>query len=627
MPRMSNNASTNVPSMYALLSMFALPFFWSILRTKCSSALQMLVRVGLVGIVLCTCACQSAVSRLEAVDAAAQRAVEEQGWKSGADMQNPLYRNLTSTRHILRQRLLGEQGWGAEPRGGYFPSASEADTAGSSGAGKEDAALVFSLVDALQVAAQYSREFQTQKERVFNAALGLDLEEERFRTTWEGLLSTLWSTDKGTAQRRTGLTHTAAGGLGQLFKSGVSFTLAAGLDLVQLLSGERVVSRGIVADTSISIPLLRGSGADIVTEPLTQAERNLRYTMWEFERYRRMFAVEVATNYMQVLETNNQVRTARDNYERLIEARQRATRMAEAGRLPGIQVDQALQDELRARRSWVGARQNSRQRLDRFRILLGLPPDAKVRLDDAELKHLQEVISATPTGDDSTYSDQDPPRALLATALGQRRDLRVSNARLEDSERAIMMAVDALRAEATLLGRGSAGERRSLAQAELEDAKLRPHRGNYSALLSLDLPFERHAETVALRRAILAREQQLRHHAGLEDEIKYQVRNAWGQMREALETIRIQQQAVKVAKRRVASTGLFLKAGRIQMRDLLEAQDALVAADNALVAAQIEYLIAALRLKRDIGELELDYHGVLRVPYIQQNNGTQDAKG
>lgn len=365
--------------------------------------------------------------------------------------------------------------------------------------------------------------------------------------------------------------------------------------------------------------MLRGAGAEIVAEPLTQAQRDLRYAIWEFERYRRAFAVEVATNYMQVLESNNQVRTARANYERLIEARERATRMAQAGRLPGIQVDQALQDELRARRSWVGARQNSRQRLDRFRILLGLPPDAAVRMDDTELERLQEVISATPAGDDSTYSDQDPPHALLAGALEQRRDLKVSRARLEDSERAIMVAADALRAEATLLGSGSAGDGRTLAQAQTEDAKLKPHRGRYSALLSLDLPIERRAETVALRRAILAREQQLRSLAGLEDEIKYQVRNAWGQMREALETIRIQEQAVKVAKRRVASTGLFLKAGRIQMRDLLEAQDALVAADNALVAAQVEYLIAALRLKRDTGELDLDYDGVLLVPYIQQD--------
>jgi outer membrane protein TolC len=340
--------------------------------------------------------------------------------------------------------------------------------------------------------------------------------------------------------------------------------------------------------------------------------------MWEFERYRRTFAVDVATGYMQVLETNNQVRTARDNYERLIEARRRATRMAEAGRLPGIQVDQALQDELRARRSWVGARQNSRQRLDQFRILLGLPPDADVRLDDAELKRLQEVVSATPGGDAAEYSDQDPPRELLEKALRQRRDLKISRARLEDRERAIMVAADALKAEATLLGSGSTGEGRSLSQAEADDGVFAPARGRYAALLSLDLPLERHAETVVLRRAILAREQQLRNYAALEDEVKYQVRNAWGQMREALETIRIQEQAVKVARRRVASTGLFLKAGRIQMRDLLEAQDALVAADNALVGAQVEYLIAELRLKRDLGELEVDYSGALLVPYIQE---------
>ncbi|MFW6387537.1 MAG: TolC family protein [Thermodesulfobacteriota bacterium] len=561
--------------------------------------------------------CQSAVTRLNKVDAVAQYAIEEQGHKSGEDVEDPIYHNLTTTRKILRQRLLGSRGLEAELKAGYFPAYSAASGEEPSGTEYASDTLVLSLLDALQVAAQYSREFQKRKEEVFDAALGLDLEQERFRTTWEGVLSSMWSTERVGGQRRTGLTHEADGALEHMFKSGISFTLAAGLDLVQLLTGERVISRGIVADTSISIPLLRGSGAEIVADPLTQAQRDLRYAMWDFERYRRTFAVDVATGYMQVLETNNQVRTARDNYERLIEARQRATRMAEAGRLPGIQVDQALQDELRARRSWVGARQNSRQRLDQFRILLGLPPDADVRLDDAELKRLQAVVSVTPGEDAAEYSDQDPPRELLDKALQQRRDLKISRARLEDRERAIMVAADALKAEATLLGSGSTGEGRSLSQAEADDGVFAPARGRYTALLSLDLPLERHFETVALRRAILAREQQLRNYAALEDEVKYQVRNAWGQMREALETIRIQEQAVKVARRRVASTGLFLKAGRIQMRDLLEAQDALVAADNALVGAQVEYLIAELRLKRDLGELELDYSGALLVPYIQ----------
>ena len=57
--------------------------------------------------------------------------------------------------------------------------------------------------------------------------------------------------------------------------------------------GDRSSTLGLVADASISIPLLGGSGADINTESLTQAERNVIYALWEFERYKRTFAVSV----------------------------------------------------------------------------------------------------------------------------------------------------------------------------------------------------------------------------------------------------------------------------------------------------------------------------------------------
>jgi hypothetical protein len=37
----------------------------------------------------------------------------------------------------------------------------------------------------------------------------------------------------------------------------------------------------------VSIPLLRRAGWQIVTEPLTQAERDVIYEIWDFERYKR----------------------------------------------------------------------------------------------------------------------------------------------------------------------------------------------------------------------------------------------------------------------------------------------------------------------------------------------------
>jgi len=60
-------------------------------------------------------------------------------------------------------------------------------------------------------------------------------------------------------------------------------------------------------------------------------------------------------------------------------------------------------------------------------------------------------------------------------------------------------------------------------------------------------------------------------------------------------------EAVRLAERRVSSTSLFLQAGRAQIRDLLEAQEALILAQNGLTAAITDFRIADLALKRDMG--------------------------
>jgi outer membrane protein TolC len=46
---------------------------------------------------------------------------------------------------------------------------------------------------------------------------------------------------------------------------------------------------------------------------------------------------------------------------------------------------------------------------------------------------------------------------------------------------------------------------------------------------------------------------------------------------------------------------LFLEAGRAAMRDLLEAQDALLSAQNGLTSAAVGYRVAELELQRNIG--------------------------
>lgn len=539
-------------------------------------------------------ACQGASGYLQQADEAAYSIIAEKQAEIGVD--TALMIDLPEQR--LRQKLLIDQQLAVTSEN--TATKFVADTAEL----RPDTVVTLSLLDALQVAAHNSRRYQGQKESVFRQALALDLERDGFRNSFAGLLSSGWSTDKSSGERVSGLTHSAQGTLSRQFKSGIAFATSIGLDLVQLLTANRVSARGVVADASLSIPLLRGAGREIVTEPLQQAERDVLYALWDFERFRRSFSVQVASDYLLVLERFNQVDTAFDSYQRLVASRQRARRLADAGRLPEIQVDQALQDELRARSRWVGAQQTSADRLDNFKLTLGLPVDARIELERSVLTELRD--SPVLTG--SLTTDEIPVRLLIA-ALDQRRDLRVAQGRTVDRQRAIRVAEDRLRGDVTLLATGSDGSRRSLASADSDDAQLNPDRGLYSAVLSIDLPLERTAERNILRNSWIDFEQSQRDQQQLSDEIKYQVRSAWRGLQQAFENIQIQSQALKVAQRRVASTDLFLQAGRIQIRDLLEAQDDLVSADNALVEAQVQYRIRAMELLRDLGMLEIDAAG------------------
>ncbi|MDY0189450.1 MAG: TolC family protein [Desulfuromonas sp.] len=542
--------------------------------------------------------CTTPQGYLRQADEVAYGIIADKQLESGESTSLELYRlpaagAAGSAQEQLRQQLLLDQ---------QLPTLSVASNSETPADSPKEYSL--SLIDALQVAAHNSRDYQQNKETLFRQALELDLQRDMFTSSFTGLLSSMWSTSKDGGTRTGGLTHNAQGGWQRTFTTGVAFATSIGFDLVQLLTANRVSARGIVADASISVPLLRGAGQQIVTEDLQQAERNVLYAMWDFERYRRTFAVQVASQYLLVLEQMNRVTTAYDNYQRLMESRQRAERLADAGRLPQIQVGQALQDELRARSSWVSAQQSSADSLDSFKLVLGLSPDAVVRLDRQILN--QNVV---PKIEPEQQQVNAVPTQLLPIALANRRDLRIAQGRVQDSERALFIAEDNLRADVTLLGSGSAGSARTLASATSDDGHLDLDHGQYAALLKIDLPFERTAERNAWRNSWFDWNQSKRDLAELEDLTKYQVLSAWRDWREALELIKIQTQALEVAQRRVASTNLFLQAGRIQMRDLLEAQDALVSARNALVAAQVQYRISAMELQRDLGTLDIDPAG------------------
>jgi len=510
-----------------------------------------------------------------------------------------------------------------EPRGKIATNAS----AGASEAGK---ALQLSLNDALQVAARNSRDYQSQKESVFRAALGLDLERDQFRTTFAGLVSGLFRHERSGLSAPGGKVNesveaAATAGASQTLKSGGALSLQLGWNLLKLLEPGRFTSRTLFGDASVSIPLLRGAGRHIASESLTQADRDALYAIYEFDRFKGTFAVGVAAEYLAVLERSDQVKNAEENYRGLVASTRRARRLLDAGKLPPIQADQALQEELTARNRWISARESHTAALDSFKALLGLPPDAAVELDRAEFEKLaaatQRIVSQSTVAEaekevppaDAPIVLEEPsrenggpfeiePERAIRIALEHRLDLQIAEGRILDAQRKVVVAADRLRTELTFFGKARVeGDR-------LRD--LRFDRGNYEAFLNLELPLERTSEAIAYRRSLLALEQAVRKVQALEDEIKLGARSQLRTLREARESLQIQALSVELARRRVRGADLNLQAGRVQIRDLLEAQEDLLSAQNAFIAAAVDYRLAELELQSDLGVLEVGAEGL-----------------
>jgi outer membrane protein TolC len=543
----------------------------------------------------------------------------------------------------LRKRLLLDQnllnsgpmslGTADINRPGHWPDDEyfdQTDKSAGPGEWKTESTLKLSLFEALQVAARNSREYQSEKEGLFQTALSLDLARESFRTSLASALSGSLGGERDDGETSGSASSSASADGSRKLERGVDLTTEIAVDLTKLLTGDKSSTLGHSGDASISIPLLRGSGRHIVRESLTQAERNMVYAVYEFELFKKDFAVQVASEYLGVLNRMKQVDTAWENYNQLRESERRARRLADAGRIPEIQVDQATQSELRARDRWVSARQSSASALDSFKVTLGLPPDAGIELDRDELDRLRAQARAAlsldsdekKAGEDATEPtwESSPGKwemaedTALKLAMNRRLDLKVVQGQAEDAQRAVIVAADQLRGELTILGEAGYSSSETSASDEEEEAEERfsskSRKGFYSALLSIDLPLERTAEAHSYRTSLISLEDAVRDAQSLEDQIKIDVRSGLRNLAEARESILIQAQAVALARRREKSTNLFLQAGRAEIRDLLEAQESLISAEDTLTSVTINYRLAELELQKDLGLLQVNEEGL-----------------
>jgi len=464
------------------------------------------------------------------------------------------------------------------------------------------------LADAVALATAKNRDYQTQKEDLYLAALALTLARHQFDPLFSGTLGG----DAFRENEEKYITANGEFGFNLLLATGAQITTSIASDWLRFMTGEPRESLTSVLSGTITQPLLRGGGSKVVLENLTQAERNSLYQCRAFSRFRKTFVVSIITDYFRVLQTLNSVGNARSNYESLKTSQQRLEALAKAGRLPPFQVDQAQQDVLRAEDTYVRAQEQYKQQLDEFKIRLGLPATASIELNPSELAALEaKGVSAPEYGEDEA----------IETALAQRLDLANTRDQVDDAERKVGVAANSLLADVNIVGSAnvSAPERVRFGQIEF-------NHGKYDIGLDVNLPLDRKAERNAYRESLINVVRRQRDYDQAVDEVKLQVRQDYRDLRESSQLYRIQQTSLSLAKRRVESTELLIQAGRADTRDLLEAQSALLQAQNATTAALVSHSIARLNFFRDVEVLQVRSDGFWEIsqaikPIITSKDG------
>jgi outer membrane protein TolC len=455
---------------------------------------------------------------------------------------------------------------------------------------------VLSLAQAVAIATARNRDYQTQKEFLYRSALNLTGTRYQYALKWFGTIDGTYTDNKGTGEEDASLGVSAESSKRTLLLDGVLLNAGIAIDWLRFLTGDPRHTIGSVLSGDFAVPLLGAGAGRLAQEDLTQAERQVLYDIRTFNRFRQTFVVSVINDYYNVLQRRDAVTNAENNYKRQVESKLRLDMLAEAGREPQINVDEAEQRMLSAENAWISAQQSYEQALDQFKIRLAMPTDADIELDPNELEALKVAGVSDPD-----YSAE----IAIDTALVRRLDLANTKDDVEDKARKLELAADGLGVQLNLTGSLNVES-----PEKVQFSRLQFNQGLYSLGLNADLPFDRKSERNAYRTALIAFTKSQRDYENSIDNVKLDIRNAYRQLRERAESYRIQQLSLKLAEKRLENNRLLLDAGRADVRLLLDSQDALVNAQNSLTAALVNHTIAKLNFFRDIGVLQVRPDGM-----------------
>ncbi len=448
---------------------------------------------------------------------------------------------------------------------------------------------LLTLADALEIAVQNSRDYQLQKERLYLTALTLT--GNRYTFGPQFLAQSTGTLARDSAARTSGNVDSVVEGT-QLLRTGGRLTATLANGLFKYFTGAPQKEAISVVSLDFVQPLLRGAWAKVAAENLTQAERNVVYELRTYNHFQKTFAVNIVSSYYRILREKDTVRNQYGNYLRVRASMERVAAQSEAGRTTATQADQALQSELSSRRNYISAVKRYQDVVNDFKITLGLPVGMILKFDDKALDDIRDA-GLTPLQFNQVAGYQ----------LAVTNQLEVLNSidQFEDTQRKIRVAASGLKPGLNFFARADLDSEGNIDYTKFDIDKVRVSTG-----LQLDLPVDRLLERNAYRAALVNFEARIRTLSLELDDLRRDISEALRNLEQLSQIYEIQKDELKLAERRVEREEMFLEAGRSQIRDLLESQDARIRSQNGLTQTLVDYHIARLNLLLRIGVLKTD---------------------
>lgn len=467
-------------------------------------------------------------------------------------------------------------------------------------AARERDAKLLTLDEALATGIRQSREYLSEKERVYLAALDLTLARFRLTPIFSADGRGARATDSRRAQLEAGMTElvstntfarTQSGGFDWLYRTGARISADFSQDFLRVMTGNRSFNESDLA-VSITQPLLQGGGTTVTMEALTQEERDVLYQLRTFADYRRAFIVDLVGGYYEVLRARDRVRNAYVAFQGFVKSVEREEALAEEDRRTQTQLGLLRQAKLQSESRWIDTIRVYTSLLDAYKITLGLPVSASIILDDAELGDLG--IEEPPVTKDES----------VEIALVTRPDLATVADQVEDARRRIKVARNGL-----LPGLDVSLDYNSTSDPDDTTPAINWNRRRWAGEVDVRMPLNRKAERNIYRASFIALDRAERAEDLARDQARFEIFEAWRALEQQRLDFAIAEQGVSLAARRLEEQILLSELGRGEVRDLVDAQNDLVNSQNQRTSTLINHTLARLRLWRDMGILYIKEDG------------------